>query len=459
MEEPGLAPARSRRRTWFLSPALLCVAPMIVAVVALVALVIANPLARFDGLFGSGDIAFDVCEGSGVELVRAAGQGDLEEVHALVDDGADLDVADKERNTPLGCAIPRDHDEVVAFLLERGADPNKVTGADGYAEHPLQLAMIDGTSAMVDALLEHGADVHAALPHEAVPLAIACKAGDHARATQLLDLGADPNGTPSSRPLVAAADAADAELVRLLLARGADLDAPAGGQVPTEGPAAGLAEVLEQLARGEANGPDTAGTRALGHAAAGRSAPIVDLLLERGVDPNQGSAASALHAVAVSGDEAMARSLLDAGADPNLEHSSLVPSFERADVRNPRPISPAFAPLEEVVSNGLPGTTTTVTSPTSTAEQETSFPSTYRQAPLSAALLRSDTAMVALLLEHGADPNRLMYDRYSPLYLAALDCDVETTQLLLAAGADPAQSPLVHQPAAVACPEVAALLS
>jgi len=56
--------------------------------------------------------------------------GALRKAALLLDHGADINVIDDEyRSTPLGYAARWGHREMVALLLERGADPNKAGGA------------------------------------------------------------------------------------------------------------------------------------------------------------------------------------------------------------------------------------------------------------------------------------------------------------------------------------------
>jgi ankyrin repeat protein len=55
-----------------------------------------------------------------------AQDGDLEKARLLLDHGADINAVDEEyRSTPLGLAARWGHREMVALLLERGADPIK----------------------------------------------------------------------------------------------------------------------------------------------------------------------------------------------------------------------------------------------------------------------------------------------------------------------------------------------
>ena len=59
-----------------------------------------------------------------------AQSGDIAKARLLLDRGADIDAVDDEyRSTPLGMAARWGQRKMVAFLLERGADPNKAGAA------------------------------------------------------------------------------------------------------------------------------------------------------------------------------------------------------------------------------------------------------------------------------------------------------------------------------------------
>jgi hypothetical protein len=67
-------------------------------------------------------------------------------------------IASRWRKTPLGCAILDEHVDIIRFLLENGADPNRICGP---GQVPLYLAVLSGNTTIVRLLLQHGADPHA----------------------------------------------------------------------------------------------------------------------------------------------------------------------------------------------------------------------------------------------------------------------------------------------------------
>jgi ankyrin repeat protein len=59
-------------------------------------------------------------------LHHFAAKGDMVKARLLLDYGAGIDTIDEEyRSTPLGCAARWGQREMAAFLLQRGADPNR----------------------------------------------------------------------------------------------------------------------------------------------------------------------------------------------------------------------------------------------------------------------------------------------------------------------------------------------
>lgn len=193
----------------------------------------------------------------------------------------------------LDVAVAEGHLDVVRILLRAGADPN-ATG-DGWGS-PLQVASFRGLEAIVQVLLESGADAtaHTGTNGTGFALHAAAEKGHPRIVKLLLDHGADPNqtGSDSGNALNAAALCGNKESVRELLKAGAD------PHVQTD----------------EGN--------ALQYAAEGGNVKVVQLLLDEGVDVNQvtenvAEHATALQAAAHEGHEGVVRLLLQHGADVN----------------------------------------------------------------------------------------------------------------------------------------------
>jgi len=97
-----------------------------------------------------------VSDDGAATIWRAAASGDLVSVRLLVQSGGPVDEPDPSFSVlPLAWAATGDHAEVVAFLLDAGADPNQRMGDDNI---PLHTACFFGAAESAALLLEAGAD-------------------------------------------------------------------------------------------------------------------------------------------------------------------------------------------------------------------------------------------------------------------------------------------------------------
>ncbi|HUO65930.1 MAG TPA: ankyrin repeat domain-containing protein [Gammaproteobacteria bacterium] len=187
----------------------------------------------------------DMNNGGFTPLLYAAREGCIECAKALVAGGADLNLPDPQRLTPLVLALLNLHFDLASYLIDAGADVNKW---DLYGRTPLYMAADTNTLPVMG----NGAMV-------VLPSMDKLTGLDVAR--QLLDKGADPNiqlkrrppyrNVPQDRggdsilsqgatPLLRAARAGDAELVDLLLKHGALVDLPSNQGVTPLMAAAGV---------------------------------------------------------------------------------------------------------------------------------------------------------------------------------------------------------------------------
>jgi hypothetical protein len=99
------------------------------------------------------------CTASGATpLESASASGDLKKVKSLISQGTDVNAVDEDTTwvkTPLFAAAERGQDEVVAYLLEHGAD---VTITSAALATPLRAAAYKGHAKTVNLLLAHGAN-------------------------------------------------------------------------------------------------------------------------------------------------------------------------------------------------------------------------------------------------------------------------------------------------------------
>lgn len=141
-------------------------------------------------------------------------------------DPAAVHRADEFGYTPLTTAASAGDDDLAAFLLARGADPNVAT-ADGYS--PLLWAVEageGGSTAVLARLIAAGADLHREGSNGWTPLHLAANRGMVEKCRLLLDAGAEIDRRATiddgRTPMMEAAAAGNPEVVRLLLDRGAD---------------------------------------------------------------------------------------------------------------------------------------------------------------------------------------------------------------------------------------------
>ncbi len=92
------------------------------------------------------------------KFLEAVEAGNLEEVKALLEKGADKNIKDMYGRTPLHHAIWKGHAPVVEYLVEKGAD---VEAEDFEKERPLHWAAVFGRISSIRCLLAHGANLEA----------------------------------------------------------------------------------------------------------------------------------------------------------------------------------------------------------------------------------------------------------------------------------------------------------
>jgi len=123
-------------------------------------------------------------------LVEAAADGEMTDVKALLDQGANINAAVDGDGSPLIAAARAGDRELVTFLLDRGADVNQVVEGDGS---PLIMAAAEGHLVIVELLLAHGADVNTVVPSDETALIQASGSGHLPIVQLLVSRGADVN--------------------------------------------------------------------------------------------------------------------------------------------------------------------------------------------------------------------------------------------------------------------------
>lgn len=228
--------------------------------------------------------------GQRTALLNAVRGGQLPVVRALIEIGANLDVRDLEGRTALMEAARRKETMPALDLVAAGADVN-LQDKDGWTA--LMFAAKEGTLAAARAIIRSPKQSSLdALAKETSALGLAAERGSHALVRALIEAGASVRKPEiGGRALQLAAQEGHADVARTLM----EAKAPLG------------------FAAWE-------GEPALHAAAARGQALVVEALLEAGLDPDQADRAgqTALMKAASGGHDKAVASLLRLGAAPEI---------------------------------------------------------------------------------------------------------------------------------------------
>ena len=277
------------------------------------------------------------------------------------------------------------------------------------------------------------------------PLSLACQRGSSAMVELLLERGANPNTVVrgGETVLMTAARTGNLKSVKALLAGGAQVDAKERrGQTALMWAAAdGHSEVAELLVKAGANFrtplPDS-GFTPFFFAARGGRMEVVRVLLKAGVEVNEvmqprkpsgrgpTTGTSALVLAIENGYYELALELLDAGADPSDQRSGFTPLHIMSWVRKPPKGEDFGAPppaelgnlsslqfVKELVKRGAD-----VNLRLANGKSDPGQFSRKGATPFLLASATSDVAYMKLLLELGADPSIPNVDKTTPLIVA-----------------------------------------
>ncbi|CDQ67034.1 unnamed protein product [Oncorhynchus mykiss] len=154
-------------------------------------------------------------------LILAVGRERVACVEALLEKGADPELATKERETPLYKACERENAEIVAMLLNHGAVVNKHC-IQGWTA--LQEAVSRNSVEICEMLLKAGAKLSPTNMYGITPLFTAAQSGCVETLRFLIKHGADINSEASdgATALYEAAKNGHEDIVKLLLSQNAD---------------------------------------------------------------------------------------------------------------------------------------------------------------------------------------------------------------------------------------------
>jgi ankyrin repeat protein/thiol-disulfide isomerase/thioredoxin len=354
-------------------------------------------------------------------------------------------VSGKTLNERLLDAARAGHLDDVKALIHDGA---KVDGRDDSLRTPLILAASTGNVAIVQALLKAGADVNARNIGGSTALMGAAWAGDVPLVRILLDAKAQVNSTNDMgrTALHLAARGGKTEVMEPLLAAGADIsEQPEGGSPLDQAVVGGHAEAVRWLLRHGApvNGHNKEGTAPLDHAVNRGDTNVVQLLLDAGANIDARhtiDGETALMWAAQSEQVAALQLLIQSHADLNKTdnlgwtvlmwakhsgHDEAAKILKQAGGEERTNLSYAAANGDLAAVQSL------------LAKQGVNRPKqTELDDALCLAAQNPHVEIVRELLAHGANPNARLNGDWTPLLFACRGGDVEIARQLLAASAD-----------------------
>lgn len=212
------------------------------------------------------------------------------------------------------------HDAIVEKLVQEGAEVDARAIKDRNALH---VAALEGHAQTISLLLRHGANHSIPCKRYGTPLAAAAERG-HLKAVEvLLEAGANANGRGGwySSPLVSAIMGHNTDAIDLLIENGAHIrPVSKRDRHPLWAAASqGLGDVVRDLVN---RGASIKGSEALYAAASSGELEVVETLLSLGADPDECGGAkyhTPLGAASAEGHLAVVRRLIKAGA--NVEYS------------------------------------------------------------------------------------------------------------------------------------------
>ena len=261
-------------------------------------------------------------------LHSAAYNNKTDDMIALVEAGADVNVRTKKGNSPLHNAAYNGHLDAISALIAANADVN---AANETGETPLHSAAYKGLSAAVKTLIAAGANVDAKDGGGVTPLMLAAEYGKADAIRALLDGGADVSASINRGcdvAIVRATAGGHAESVKVMLDYGAKTFVSCQVGYPVMGVAAayGHADIAKILidAGADVNARSDSGSTPLMDAAHNGRSEVARLLILAGanLDLEGDPLGTALMNAAHKGYAEIARMLIVAGADVNKANYS-----------------------------------------------------------------------------------------------------------------------------------------
>ena len=347
-------------------------------------------------------------------MADAVERADKAAVQKLLDQHADVNIAQNDGSTALHWAVFHSDKATVDLLLKAGANP-KAANREGST--PLWLACINGDAGIISSLLGAGADANEKLPMGRSPLMAAARTGNVDALKVLLDHGAQINVKETLRgttPLMWAADEGHAPAIKFLIEHGADFKATSDPAERGRGPALG-----------KSNDPRKAVARQGAALAAGQPSPGLGTLRDATTPPaGQGQAQAQAPAQGRGQGRGAAGAAVDENGNATDDAAGAAVGFggggrgRQQAVKDGGSLTPL---IYAVRANDLDSVKALLA-----AGADINQVSGYGWSPLLVATQNRFYQLAAYLLDHGADVNLTNKGGWTPLYLATDNRNIES---------------------------------
>jgi uncharacterized protein len=373
-------------------------------------------------------VALAVCLASALtaanrpSLIEAAKSGDKAALRELLQKKTDVNAVDADGSTALHWASYRDDVESADLLIRAGA---KVNIANDLGVTPLWPASQNGSAGMVWVLLAAGANPNAALLSGETPLMVAARSGYAAVVSQLIVKGAslDARGARGQTALMWAVAQKHPDVVKVLLEHHADFRLRS--DVWTEVmaiPPHGYLPYNKAIPHG--------GDTALMFAARVGDLDSAKLLVAAGADVNDADAwgVSATTLAAHSGFRPLVEFLLEKGADPNRAPNGFTALHEAVMRRDE-------AMVAALLDHGADANAALKTwTPTRRSSEDFHFEASLVGAtPFWLAARLEEPKVMRMLVDHGADPLFVLHSKWIASQGTGQQERTQTATALLAA--------------------------
>ena len=364
----------------------------------------------------------NIADDSGVTcLMRAVGEDCSNEVlQAIIDHGADVNYTSKENGTALMIACAKSYTDAINVLLKARADPNMASDESG-ATCLMRAVGEDCSKEVLQAIIDHGADVNTTNKQNCTALTKACEKNYIDAINVLLEAGADTLRADNNCKtcLMCAVDGnCSNEVLQAIIDHGADVNAKNIQNYTALMVAClkGNVHAINVLVKtgSDINTADIDGNTCLMHAVRGHcSKEVLQAIIDHGVDVNATNKENhtALMSACQYDDVDAITVLLGSGADPNIANDNGDTCFHIVVIK-----SFSKKVIQTIIDHGVNVDAT----------------NNLNMTPLMVASKKGNVDAMNVLLNARADPNITSVDGSTWLHAALEgDCSKEALQVII----------------------------